>query len=122
MKEQLEPAISRRTIERDVLTGETALKVQEDMGRFRMTKIGLEVGYWTGEELRIKDDDPLSATTVMWRTTEYARPGWKVRTAARTILAATKDAFLLKGELDAYDGDEQVAKKRWECAIPRDNV
>jgi len=121
-KEQIEPVVSRRTIERDVLTGETTLKVQEDMGRVLMTRIGLEVGYWTGEELRIKDDDPLSATTVMWRTTEYARPGWRVRTAARTILAATKDAFLLKGELDAYDGDEQVAKKRWEATIPRDNV
>jgi hypothetical protein len=121
-REVLEPGVSSRTIERDVLTGTTTLKVQEDVGRYRMTRIGLEVGYWTGEELSIRDDDPLSARTVMWRTTEYDRPGWRVRTAARATVTATRDEFLVKGELDAYDGDERIAEKRWDVRIPRDLV
>jgi putative CocE/NonD family hydrolase len=121
-REQLEPGVSRRVLERDVLTGTTTLRVQEDVGRYRMTKIGLEVGYWTGEALSVRDDDPLSARTEMWRTTEYARPGWRVRTAARTVVTATRDHFLVQGELDAYDGDERVAEKRWDVRIPRDLV
>ncbi len=121
-RETLEPGVSRRTIERDVLTGETVLRVQEDVGRYRMTRIGLEVGYWTGEELRIRDDDPLSASTAMWRTTEYARDGWRTRTAARTEVRATREEFHLVGELDAFDGDKKIASKRWDVRIPRDLV
>ncbi|MSP82680.1 MAG: CocE/NonD family hydrolase [Alphaproteobacteria bacterium] len=120
--ETLEPMVSRRTVERDVLTGETKVKVEENMGRFVMRKIGLEVGFWSGEELSIAEDDPLSAKTVMWRTTEYARDGWRTRIAARTTVRATKTDFLLTGELDAFEGDQKVASKRWDATIPRDLI
>jgi hypothetical protein len=118
----IEPKASGRIVRRDVLAGETTVKATENMGRFVMTKIGLEVGFWGGEEISIEDDDPLSARTVMWRTSEYARDGWRTRIEARTTCAATKTDVLLKGELDAYEGERDVASKRWDCAIPRDLV
>jgi hypothetical protein len=37
-------------------------------------------------------------------------------------MRVTADAFLITGKLDAFDKDEQVFSREWDCRIPRDHV
>ena len=58
--------------------------------------------------------------------TEYVmgwqRDEWSPRVVATSKIATTPSDFVLRGEMNAYDGEEKVFARTWERKIPRQLV
>jgi hypothetical protein len=68
----------------------------------------------------LKDDDPLSASIEMQRSQTIQRDAWQVRIQTAMRLSCTRDAFLLRASLRAWEGDSEVCHREWDESIPRD--
>jgi len=91
-------------------------------GLTRIDRIGIELGSEGSFDFHIDGDDPLSAVAEMRQTQTVSRGDWRTRIETRTRLSCTKEAFVVRGGVRAWDGDEQVCDRDWDCAIPRDLV
>lgn len=115
----------RRTIEIDLATNEMVYTLTSDGGEFEgaslahIAEIALDLGYTLTKRYRIIETDPLSAAAEFAQTAEMRRDGWSVRLACRTRLTATATMFQFAGDLEAFEGDTEVARKHWALAIPR---
>ena len=122
------PSIRRRTVERDVPTGDVVYRVFSEGGEFdgaalvRFEDIDLEAGFAFSQQYRIGEADPLSAHAEMTTHAGLRREGWAPEVRGRVELRATKDAFLVTGSLTASEGDKEVFTRVWEETIPRDLV
>ncbi len=80
---------------------------------------GLSNSSITQEEWRINGDDPLSARAdIRWLTT-LGRDDWQTSTEAVSSMTADAEAFHIKAELRAWEGDELVIERKWDRSIPR---
>jgi hypothetical protein len=104
------------------MTGRTRFLLVDDDGTFRIDEHGLEVGSAREHEFRIYDGDPLSAWAQTRWVKEIGRGDWKTRAVTKVTMTSTKEDFLLKAELDAYEGDERVYSNNWSQQIKRDLV
>ena len=111
---------TERRIERDIGSGETVYRAVDDFGEARIDAIALDIGSVKYGEYRITDEEPLSARAETRWTQRVGRGTWRTRTETRTVMTATKDAFLLHAELDAYEGEKRVWSHNWERVVPRD--
>ncbi len=91
-------------------------------GLVRIDRLGLELGTEGKFAFDITDDDPLSATAEMRRTETIQRDAWQVRIETSMRLSCTRDAFLLRASLRAWEGADQVCHREWDRSIPRDLV
>jgi predicted acyl esterase len=91
-------------------------------GLVRIDRLGLALGMEGKFAFDIKDDDPLSATAEMKRTETIERDAWQVRVETSMRLSCTRDAFLLRASLRAWQGADQVCHREWDRSIPRDLV
>jgi uncharacterized protein len=91
-------------------------------GLVRIDRIGLEQGTEGKFAFDIKDDDPLSAVAEMQRTETIQRDDWQVRIETSMRLSCTRDAFLLRASLRAWEGAREVCHREWDQSIPRDLV
>jgi predicted acyl esterase len=89
-------------------------------GLVRIDRIGLELGGEGKFAVDLKDDDPLSASIEMQRTQTIRRDAWQVRIQTAMRLSCTRDAFLLRASLRAWEGDREVCRRDWDESIPRD--
>jgi uncharacterized protein len=89
-------------------------------GVVRIDRIGLELGTEGTFAFDLKDDDPLSATAEMRRTQTIARGDWQVRIETQMRLSCTRDMFLLRASLRAWEGVNEVCHRDWDRSIPRD--
>jgi uncharacterized protein len=89
-------------------------------GLVRIDRIGLELGGEGKFAVDLKDDDPLSASIEMQRTQTIRRDAWQVRIQTAMRLSCTRDAFLLRASLRAWEGDSEVCHRQWDETIPRD--
>ena len=119
---ELRPPHHRRTIERDVESGEQVIRVVNDFGENRIDEHGLATGEIARETYIIKHDDPLSARMETHWTETLEREGWRVRTETHTVMWADIENFHIRAELEAYENGERVHHKIWETAVPRDGV
>jgi len=119
---------TRRTVRRDLSSGETVYTTATDTtpsgepALTRIEPIGLTLGHSIVEEHRIRDDDPLSAVSEIRHVSTMGRGAWATRVVTLTRLRATAEAFLLEGEVDAWEGQTRVFSRRWERSVPRDGV
>ena len=118
--EQIRPAVRSRTVERDLATGESVLRIDDDFGEKLIKAHGLAAAQSCREVYRIGPDDPLSAAAECRWTTELRRDGWRARTESRSTLTADAETFHIDAELEAFEGDERVFHKTWQRAVPRD--
>jgi uncharacterized protein len=114
------PSKGRRWIERDIGAGTSTYCIEEDMGRSTIEHIGLETDFVQREAYRIRDDDPLSAEIEIAYSIAISRGDWKTRSETRTLMRADKTHFIIEASLDAYEGEKQLVKRRWNERIPRD--
>ena len=114
------PSKGRRWIERDIGAGISTYCIEEDMGRSTIEHIGLETDFVQRESYRIRDDDPLSAEIEIVYSIAIGRGDWKTRSETRTVMRADKSHFIIEASLDAYEGDKQLVRRRWNERIPRD--
>jgi uncharacterized protein len=114
------PARGRRWIERDIGAGLATYRIEEDMGRFTIDHIGLEIDFVQREAYRIRDEDPLSAEVEIAYSIAIGRGEWQTRTETRTVMRADKSHFLIEGWLDAFEGEKRLLARHWEERIGRD--
>jgi putative CocE/NonD family hydrolase len=115
----------KRTVENDRTTNETIYTLESDAGEFggaslaRIEAIDMDAGYRLRRQHRIRETDPLSASTELSQEVVLRRSEWSVRVAVRTRLTSTRDHFRFEGELQAFEGGETVSERRWDLDIPR---
>ena len=125
---KLRSAPMRRTIERDLARNETVYTIFSDGGEFdgaalaRVEAIDLDVGYMILKRFRINENDPLSAKAEIIQKTLLRRGDWSTRIETHTQLSATDGFFLLKADLNAYEGSEVAFSRSWDERIARDLV
>ena len=91
-----------------------------DMRIERLDRIGLELGAKGKWRYHVEEDDPLSAVAELQRTQTMSRDAWQIRIETQMRLSCTRDAFLLKASLRAYEGEQEVCHRDWDRAIARD--
>ncbi len=93
--------------------------VEEDHGLLRLEDTGLVFGSKATQRFRIEDDDPLSAEAAYGFEHELARGDWRVLVRSRMRVTATRTHFLLRSELEAWEGDRRVFRRRWRRRLAR---
>jgi uncharacterized protein len=91
-------------------------------GVVRIDRLGLEVATEGKFAFDITDDDPLSAVAEMRRSETLSRQGWQVRIETQMRLSCTREAFLLRTTLRAWEGTREVCHREWDRFISRDLV
>ncbi len=100
--------------------GEHFDRLIEEPSMVRIDDIEIEIGNESSHELRIRDDDPLSARAELRRLQTVQRGVWQVRTELVTRFSATREAFTVQARLTAHEGDAQIRRRDWDETIPRD--
>ena len=99
--------------------GSATMEIVDDFGRYQIASHGLEYHGAGRESYEIKKDDPLSAVMKTHWTEERARGDWSIRTETYGELRASKTHWLVKGRLEAYEGDELIFSRDWNEEIER---
>ena len=118
----LRPGGSARTITTDVASGRTTFLLSDNEGRARIDHHGLEVGSRREHEFSITPDDPLSARAETRWTKEVGRGAWQTSSETRVVMTSTREHFVIKAHLDAYEDSTKVYSNDWEQHIKRDLV
>src|SRR5262249_29438463 len=93
---------------------------RSDMRIERIDRLGLELGTHDDTKLHVEEDDPLSAVNDLRRTWTMSRDAWQIRIETLMRLSCTRDLFLVQGSLRAWEGADEVCRREWDRAIPRD--
>jgi hypothetical protein len=89
-------------------------------GVVRIDRLGLEVSTEGRFSFDIEDDDPLSALAEMRKTEKFARDTWQIRIETALRLSCTRDSYLLRASLRAFEGDSEVCHRQRDRSVPRD--
>ncbi|PLW79283.1 CocE/NonD family hydrolase [Cohaesibacter celericrescens] len=111
---------TRRTVERDLMTGMTHYRIYEDTGLEEHPDTSL-----CGQEIRtecwsINAQDPQSMRGHCEWITRYERQGWTVETRTTSTLTCTKEDWILKASVKAFESDNQIFEKTFESRVKRD--
>ena len=115
----VKPGHFRRTIERDLVSGEIASRLSCEGGFFGVAgtyvvdPIGLEIAHTLDRCYTIHDDDPLCASASFDQSIGLARGDWRVRIDVRTRQWSTAGHIHHEAEVDAWFGEEKVSARRW---------
>ncbi len=124
----LKPSTLRRTVERDIVSGELVYRIFNDGGEFdgaalvKIEEIDLEAGYALLQRFSIAEADPLSARAELVAHTLLRRQGWETELRARVEMRATLEHFRVTARLVAYENGAEISARDWEELIPRDLV
>jgi uncharacterized protein len=121
---RVDSGLIRRFSTQDHVTGDTVY-VTESVGVLgegvtRFDEIDTQVAHNLRRELTIRDDDPLSARYTLTQSFEMGREGWRTLIKTHTRMHSDRDNFFLSGSVTAFEGDTQVAERRWNEVIARD--
>lgn len=124
---QLDPGSVARTTTQDHVSGETIYVTDGVGGVFgegvlRLDDIGTEIAHSLRREMRIRDDDPLSARATIDQSYDTGREGWRIRTETRVEMWATTTELHIKGELRVLENGTELRRRDWHEIIPRDLV
>ncbi len=117
--EELRAPHNERTIEQDLASGESILRIFDDFGETRDLDTGMCMGTVARETYHIEPDDPLSASVVTHWTETLAREGWSTRTETVAAMHANAESFYLSGRIEAYEGDELIFEHDFDEVIAR---
>ncbi len=120
--EELEPGATRRSVERDLMTGTVHYRIFEDTGLSRHPGNMLASRDVRDEVWSIREDDPLSATGRSEWTCVIARDGWETRTNCVATLACTADSYVIHADMQAYENGVLVFETRFDRTLPRDHM
>ena len=123
---QIEPAHHNWWVHRDLERDASTLEVVNDQGTKHHEAIDLVTRARAVERYTSIADDFESLRAEAEWTRALERGDWAIRTVTRTVLTCTKDHFLLRADLDAYErvdgGEKRVFCHSWDERIPRDLV
>jgi uncharacterized protein len=120
----LRPARGKRTVERDLGTGEYTSTVFDDYGHVRLEDSGIEISSIRSTQYRILENDPLTAHMESRWVIEIGRGDWRTKTVTRTSMTATTGHFALAADVDAFEGENEhaVFNRHWDATVPRNLV
>jgi hypothetical protein len=118
----LRPGGYNRRIQTDMGTGEVVVTATKDIGHWIATDTGLTCEGITVERYSLRPPDPLSTQVEVTSRNAMERPGWRVETRARTLVGCTADAFELKLDLEAHEGERRLYERSWNVTVPRHGV
>ena len=81
--------------------------------------LGLELATDSSFKSHIDEDDPLTAAVEMRQSQTISRGAWRTRIETQMRMSCTHDAFLLRAEMRAYEGDVEVCRREWDRSVPR---
>lgn len=122
---RLHPGRFRRTIERDLVSGDTVYTLLDegadvgDAALVRIEAIGLDAGVSFLKRCRIEDQDPTHAAAEVVQRTRLSRGGWHIRLETRTRLTADREMFRFHAEQEAFEGQQSVSLRSWDLPIRR---
>jgi putative CocE/NonD family hydrolase len=120
------PGRNERSLSFDVLNRIARFHAVSDgvfgEGEVRLDEIGISQSHRLQRDLAIAPDDPLSASAHVSQTYATAREGGKIRIETLTVMRATATDFMLEGQVEVFENDEQVARRSWNEVIKRDLV
>jgi hypothetical protein len=88
-------------------------------GVVRIDRLGLELGSDFNFDSHIDEHDPLSAFVEMRQSQTVSRDAWQIKVETQMRLSCTRDAFLLRATMRAWEGDEEICSRAWESSVPR---
>ena len=109
-------------VTRDLAQDVSRLEVVNDNGLQYIKDIDLAMGRSAKEWYTYQGDDFNSVKGETLCERRFSRGVWSIRTVTRTVLTSTREAFFLRAELDAYEGDKRIYSENWDHIIPRDLV
>lgn len=124
----LREATLRRTIERDLPTGDVVYRIFNDGGEFdgaalvHFEEIDLEAGFALFQSYSIGESDSLSARAEIAAHALLRRANWTPELRGSVEFHATKDAFIITARLTANEAGKKVFSRAWEETVPRDLV
>jgi predicted acyl esterase len=111
-----------RTYEWNVATGTLTIRAIQDPSRSRLIATGTEMSGSHRLVQEIRDDDPTSARLEHSEMLGLYRPGWDVRVETMLSLSVTEHAFMLTGQVKAFDHGNLFFSRKWEPQITRNLV
>ncbi len=118
----------RRSIERDLPTGDVVYRVFNDGGEFdgaalvRLEDIDLEAGFAILQRYQIGEADPTSAKVEMVSHALLRRGDWAPELRGRVEMSASPRHFRIEAKITANEGSSEVFQRQWDETIPRDLV
>ncbi|MGB6310761.1 MAG: CocE/NonD family hydrolase [Steroidobacteraceae bacterium] len=122
---RVDPGLVRRYTVQDHVSGETTYVTEGIGGVFgegilHYDEVDIQVAHSLKRELKIRDEDPLSARYILTQTFEMGREGWRTRVDTRAQMHSDRDYFYLSGTLTAHLNGDVVAERQWQETIARD--
>lgn len=115
----LSPARAVRRVERDLLTGEIAVVIEDDGGTVEIGAHGLVTAESMSERWAVHPDDPLcSRGEIRWEQ-RLSRGDWNVRTLAEVRMTASATDLRMTGTLIAWESGARVFRRDWDERVPR---
>ncbi|PVA07780.1 CocE/NonD family hydrolase [Thalassorhabdomicrobium marinisediminis] len=124
---QVDPGSVARSSTQDHLTGETVYVTDGVGGVFgegvlRFDEIGTQIAHSLRRELRIRDDDPLSARAVIEQSYDTVREDAVLRTETRLEMSSTETEFHIQGVLRVFEDGQELRQREWNEVIPRNLI
>jgi hypothetical protein len=119
---ELRAPAHERTIEEDLASGRTTLRILDDFGAYRTVQHGLVTSEVAREVYTIEADDPLSARAETHWTETFERGGWAVRTETYSTMTCDATHFHVEAQLVAYEGSTCVFTRSWSERLARSFV
>jgi hypothetical protein len=120
--EVLRQGTSRRTVARELATGEVVETLIADDGRWRQLANGLEYESMTTTRFRIIDGEPLSARIRCERSFNIGRADWQTRVEVWSEQRSDAEKFYVDSACDAFIGDEKIFARAWSFDVERDLI
>jgi len=118
-RKMIEPEHHNWLVHRDLAADGSELEVIKDDGRWLIEDLGLSIRSVTNEWYRSRGGEFESVSGETATRKELRRDDWQVTVRTSTHLTSTPTEFLLRAELDAWEGDTRVFSENWKRRIPR---
>lgn len=120
--EILRPPSNVRTVEHDLVSGQTVMHIYDDFGEHKDLTHGLTMGHRASECYRIHPDDTSTCQADIQWTQTIAREGWSIRTETKTLLRSDVNNFYITASIEAFEGGDKVYERHWDRQVKRDLV
>mgnify|MGYP006279355831 CR=1 FL=1 len=121
-KTLIEPRHHNWLVHRDLAEDASELEVIKDDGRWRIDDLDLTISTATNEWYRSQGGDFESVSGETSTFKEFSRGDWQATVRTSTYLTSTATHFLLRAELDAWEGHTRVFSESWNRRIDRDLI
>ncbi|MCM2563286.1 CocE/NonD family hydrolase [Lutimaribacter sp. EGI FJ00015] len=120
--EELRPAVERKEVTTDMVSGTITQYVERDEGKQRDVAHGLISGSVAREWWTIHPDDPLTARARTHWTEEVERDDIRTRTETFAEMWSDATHFHMSGRLEAYENDKLVYARNVTDKVSRDHM